>query len=224
MVDGFPPLRLLLIGSPVSALGVLGCHMSLEKERLSSLSRSPTQPNALKLFFFVYLSECISCDRSKIKDNSSAAVPTTNMTLRARSSSLSSQGAGKGTQSSRIQDNFEVNSISSGDLLRKNIAQGTDIGKRAAKEMKNGAFVSDEVMVQLIDAELSKLGADQSWLLDGFPRTMAQARTLDRTLLEVNQPLNLVIHLNVPEDVILQRIMGKYSRATDVKARCVALM
>jgi len=120
-----------------------------------------------------------------------------------------SQGAGKGTQSSRIQDNFEVNSISSGDLLRKNIAQGTAVGKRAAKEMKNGAFVSDEVMVQLIDAELNKLGADQSWLLDGFPRTMAQARTLDRTLQEVNQPLNLVIHLNVPEDVILQRIMGK---------------
>ncbi|KAF9928437.1 hypothetical protein BGZ75_009216 [Mortierella antarctica] len=123
---------------------------------------------------------------------------------------IGSPGAGKGTQSSRIQDNFEVNSISSGDLLRKNIAQGTAVGKRAAKEMKNGAFVSDEVMVQLIDAELNKLGADQSWLLDGFPRTMAQARTLDRTLQGVNQPLNLVIHLNVPEDVILQRIMDRW--------------
>ncbi|KAF9572773.1 hypothetical protein EC968_009501 [Mortierella alpina] len=123
---------------------------------------------------------------------------------------IGSPGAGKGTQSSRIQDNFEVNTISSGDLLRKNIAQGTAVGKRAAKEMKNGAFVSDEVMVQLIDAELNKLGADQNWLLDGFPRTMAQARTLDRTLQEVNQPLNLVIHLNVPEDVILQRIMDRW--------------
>ncbi|KAG0202706.1 hypothetical protein BGX28_004873 [Mortierella sp. GBA30] len=123
---------------------------------------------------------------------------------------IGSPGAGKGTQSSRIQDNFEVNSISSGDLLRKNISQGTEVGKRAAKEMKNGAFVSDEVMVQLIDAELNKIGSDQSWLLDGFPRTMAQAQTLDRTLQEVNQPLNLVIHLNVPEDIILQRIMDRW--------------
>ena len=121
------------------------------------------------------------------------------------------QGAGKGTQSGRIQNNFEVSTISSGDLLRKNIAQGTDIGKRAAKEMKNGAFVSDEVIVKLIDSELGKLGAEQGWLLDGFPRTMTQAQTLDHTLDSLNQPLNLVIHLNVPEEVILQRIMGKFA-------------
>lgn len=76
--------------------------------------------------------------------------------------------------------------------------------------MKNGAFVSDEVMVKLIDSELGKLGAEQGWLLDGFPRTMTQAQTLDHTLDGLNQPLNLVIHLNVPEEVILQRIMGKF--------------
>ncbi|KAF9425274.1 hypothetical protein BGZ94_007684 [Podila epigama] len=123
---------------------------------------------------------------------------------------IGSPGAGKGTQSSRIQVNFEVNSISSGDLLRRNIASGTDIGKRAAKEMANGALVSDEVMVKLIDQELNKLGPDTHWLLDGFPRTMAQAKTLDKTLEVVNQPLNLVIHLNVPEEVILQRIMDRW--------------
>ncbi|KAG0042786.1 hypothetical protein BGZ83_012188 [Gryganskiella cystojenkinii] len=123
---------------------------------------------------------------------------------------IGSPGAGKGTQSTRIQDNFEVNTISSGDLLRKNIAQGTEIGVQAAKEMKNGAFVSDSVMVKLIDAELEKLGSEQNWLLDGFPRTMTQAKTLDTTLERVNQPLNLVIHLNVPEDVILQRIMDRW--------------
>ena len=94
-------------------------------------------------------------------------------------------------------------------MLRKNIALGTEIGVRAAKEMKNGSLVSDEVMVKLIDQELNKIGAQQNWLLDGFPRTMTQAQTLDHTLESVNQPLNLVIHLNVPEDVILQRIMGK---------------
>ncbi|KAG0330724.1 hypothetical protein BG000_011550 [Podila horticola] len=123
---------------------------------------------------------------------------------------IGSPGAGKGTQSSRIQDNFEVNSISSGDLLRKNIALGTEIGIQAAKEMKNGALVSDKVMVKLIDQELNKLGPQQNWLLDGFPRTMTQAQTLDHTLESSNQPLNLVIHLNVPEDVILQRIMDRW--------------
>ncbi|KAG0365084.1 hypothetical protein BGZ54_006870 [Gamsiella multidivaricata] len=123
---------------------------------------------------------------------------------------IGSPGSGKGTQSGRIQDNFDVNTISSGDLLRKNIAQHTEIGKQAAKEMKNGALVSDGVMVQLIDKELNKIGPDQNWLLDGFPRTMTQAKTLDKTLDEVNQSLNLVIHLDVPEDVILQRIMDRW--------------
>ncbi|KAF9921061.1 hypothetical protein FBU30_008952 [Linnemannia zychae] len=123
---------------------------------------------------------------------------------------IGSPGAGKGTQSGRIQNNFEVSTISSGDLLRKNIAQGTDIGKRAAKEMTNGAFVSDEVMVKLINSELEKLGAEQGWLLDGFPRTMTQAQTLDHTLENLGQPLNMVIHLNVPEEVILQRIMDRW--------------
>ncbi|GJJ77276.1 adenylate kinase [Entomortierella parvispora] len=123
---------------------------------------------------------------------------------------IGSPGAGKGTQSSRIENNFEVNTISSGDLLRKNIAQNTEIGIQAAKEMKNGAFVSDKLMVRLIDAELEKLGSEQNWLLDGFPRTMSQAKTLDATLQKCNQPLNLVIHLNVPEEVILQRIMDRW--------------
>ncbi|KAG0331584.1 hypothetical protein BG004_001602 [Podila humilis] len=123
---------------------------------------------------------------------------------------IGSPGAGKGTQSSRIQNNFEVNSISSGDLLRRNIACNTEIGIQAAKEMQNGALVSDNVMVKLIDAELNKIGEYQNWLLDGFPRTMTQAKTLDHTLEAVNQPLNLVIHLNVPEDVILQRIMDRW--------------
>ncbi|KAG0259852.1 hypothetical protein DFQ27_003841 [Actinomortierella ambigua] len=123
---------------------------------------------------------------------------------------IGSPGAGKGTQSTRIQDDFEVNTISSGDLLRRNIAMNTEVGQIAAKQMKNGAFVSDTVMVKLIDSELHKLGAQQHWLLDGFPRTMSQAKSLDDMLVKVQQPLNLVIHLNVPEEVILQRIMDRW--------------
>ncbi|KAF9105518.1 hypothetical protein BGX27_009577 [Mortierella sp. AM989] len=123
---------------------------------------------------------------------------------------IGSPGSGKGTQSVRIQENFEVECISSGDLLRQNIMQGTEIGKVAASQMQNGALVSDDVIVKLIDVELNKIGAEQSWLLDGFPRTMHQAVTLDNTLQAVSQPLNLVIHLDVPEEVILQRIMDRW--------------
>ncbi|KAG0234163.1 hypothetical protein BGW41_001215 [Actinomortierella wolfii] len=123
---------------------------------------------------------------------------------------IGSPGSGKGTQSSRIQDNFDVNTISSGDLLRKNIAMNTEVGQIALREMKNGSLVSDAVMVKLIDSELHKLGSQQNWLLDGFPRTMSQAKCLDEMLAEAQQPLNLVIHLNVPEEVILQRIMDRW--------------
>ncbi|KAF9199911.1 hypothetical protein BGZ49_009917 [Haplosporangium sp. Z 27] len=123
---------------------------------------------------------------------------------------IGSPGSGKGTQTVRIQENFDVESISSGDLLRKNIMEGTEIGKIAAQQMKGGALVSDKLMVKLIDMELNKIGAEQSWLLDGFPRTMNQAVALDNTLQLVSQPLNLVIHLDVPEDVILQRIMDRW--------------
>ncbi|KAF9426532.1 hypothetical protein BGZ76_002724 [Entomortierella beljakovae] len=123
---------------------------------------------------------------------------------------IGSPGSGKGTQSVRIQQNFDVETISSGDLLRKNIMEKTEIGKIAAMQMQDGKLVSDDIIVKLIDSELNKHGAEQSWLLDGFPRTMSQAATLDNTLQAVNQPLNLVIHLDVPEEVILQRIMDRW--------------
>ncbi|RHZ78174.1 hypothetical protein Glove_167g50 [Diversispora epigaea] len=122
---------------------------------------------------------------------------------------LGSPGAGKGTQSSRIQKNFNIAAISSGDLLRKNMADGTKIGKIAAKESERGDFVSDDIMIELITNELRFIN-QKNWLLDGFPRTINQAEALDRTLTSRCQPINLVINLDVPEDVILQRIMDRW--------------
>ncbi|CAG8666376.1 6737_t:CDS:2, partial [Ambispora leptoticha] len=122
---------------------------------------------------------------------------------------LGSPGAGKGTQSARIQKNFNVGAtISSGDILRQNIARGTKVGKIAAEQMARGAFVSDDIMIELIKNELSAF-EQQNWLLDGFPRTIKQAMALDENLILTGQPLNLVINLHVPEDVILKRIMGE---------------
>ncbi|CAG8672391.1 14957_t:CDS:10, partial [Dentiscutata erythropus] len=121
---------------------------------------------------------------------------------------LGSPGSGKGTQSSRIQKKFNVSVISSGDILRQNIARGTKIGKIAAREIERGAYVSDDIMIELITKELQN--KQQNWLLDGFPRTINQAIALDDRMAMTDRSLNLVINLNVPEEVILQRIMDRW--------------
>ncbi|RUS16499.1 adenylate kinase-domain-containing protein [Endogone sp. FLAS-F59071] len=132
---------------------------------------------------------------------------------------LGSPGSGKGTQSAWLQNHYSVSHISSGDLLRKNIATGTNIGRAAARIMETGGkcLVPDEVIVSLINIELQKYGSKVTvalfglnWLLDGFPRNIEQARSLDTSLRETGQLLNLVINLDVPEEVILQRIMDRW--------------
>ncbi|KAL9542700.1 hypothetical protein MBANPS3_008478 [Mucor bainieri] len=118
-------------------------------------------------------------------------------------------GSGKGTQSSRLEKNFGVAHLSSGDLLRKNITEQTALGQQAQHYVADGKLVPDDLLVSLIDSELLNVG-NANWLLDGFPRTINQAEALDATLTKLMQPLNLVINLQVPEDVILQRIMDRW--------------
>ncbi|CEP14291.1 hypothetical protein [Parasitella parasitica] len=118
-------------------------------------------------------------------------------------------GSGKGTQSSRLEKNFGVAHLSSGDLLRRNITEQTSLGKQAQQYVSDGKLVPDDLLISLIDSELLNVG-NTNWLLDGFPRTIGQAEALDATLNKLMQPLNLVINLQVPEDVILQRIMDRW--------------
>ncbi|KAJ2492630.1 Adenylate kinase 2 [Coemansia sp. RSA 2050] len=122
---------------------------------------------------------------------------------------LGAPGAGKGTQSSRIREHFGIATISSGDVLRRNIAQGTDAGLLAQRAVANGELVTDELVVELIRNELATL-PQSNWLLDGFPRNIAQAQALDAMLESTNQRLNAVVNLVVPEDVILHRIVERY--------------
>ncbi|KAI8342451.1 adenylate kinase-domain-containing protein [Chlamydoabsidia padenii] len=122
---------------------------------------------------------------------------------------LGSPGSGKGTQSERLKTNFGVSHLSSGDLLRKNINQHSFIGQQAAEYVAQGKLVPDNLLVSLVDRELAQVGG-QNWLLDGFPRTVKQAHALDKTLERLMQPLNLVINLEVPEEVILARIMDRW--------------
>ena len=127
---------------------------------------------------------------------------------------LGAPGSGKGTQTSRVLRDFpHLKAISSGDLLRQNIQDETDIGKRAAAIIEKGGLVPDDTIINLISKELGNrnwLNAQSSWLLDGFPRTVTQAPALDGLLDERNAPLNLVVELKVPEEVILDRIENRY--------------
>ncbi|KAJ3154480.1 SAM domain and HD [Geranomyces michiganensis] len=122
---------------------------------------------------------------------------------------MGSPGAGKGTQTKRIAQRFAIETVSSGDLLRQSIMDGTPYGLQAQKIIEDGGLVPDNLVVELIMFELDKLNG-KNWMLDGFPRTRAQAETLETHLETLGHPLDLVINLDVPEEVILQRIIDRW--------------
>jgi len=111
-------------------------------------------------------------------------------------------GSGKGTISNWIVRDFGLKHVSSGDLLRQHMKNGTQLGKEAKNFIDKGALVPDETMVNLISSELIKL-ANEPWLLDGFPRTKAQAEALQK-----QAPVNVVINLDVPFETIIERVKG----------------
>ena len=112
-------------------------------------------------------------------------------------------GSGKGTVSNWIVRDFKLNHVSSGDLLRAHIKQGTVLGKEAKAFIDRGDLVPDNVMVGLIASELKDLGS-KPWLLDGFPRTLAQAEAL-----QSKTPVNVVVHLDVPFQTIVDRVKDR---------------
>ncbi|KAI8906988.1 adenylate kinase [Powellomyces hirtus] len=141
--------------------------------------------------------------------SASAALAHVNKERRMRSLIMGSPGAGKGTQTKRLTQRYDIETISSGDLLRQSIMDGTPFGLQAQKIIEDGGLVPDDLVVELIMFELDKLEG-KNWMLDGFPRTLSQAQTLDAHLETLQHPLDLVINLDVPEEVILQRIMDRW--------------
>jgi adenylate kinase len=127
-------------------------------------------------------------------------------------------GAGKGTQAAMIGGELGVPHISTGDMLRGAVASGTDLGERVKSVLDAGELVPDELMGEAIQARLQQADALQGFLLDGFPRTQAQVRILDRILEGGGQRLDRVVMLEVPEDVVVERLLGraeKEGRADD---------
>ena len=127
------------------------------------------------------------------------------MTNGARIVMLGRQGAGKGTQAVRLAGHFDVPHISTGDMLRAAVSAGTEFGLRAKEVMDAGGLVSDEIMVGVVDERLHESDAvSRGYILDGFPRTEAQAEALER--ITGSRPLDAVLNLEVPEEVVLERI------------------
>ena len=121
---------------------------------------------------------------------------------------LGRQGAGKGTQCVRLSRHYVVPHISTGDMLRAAAREGSELGLMAKQIMEEGGLVGDEVMIGLVDERLRKPDADsRGYILDGFPRTVAQAQALQR--ITDDKPIHVVIDLDVPREIVLERLSSR---------------
>lgn len=121
---------------------------------------------------------------------------------------LGRQGAGKGTQCVRLSRHYVVPHISTGDMLRAAVREGSELGLMAKQIMDDGGLVGDEIMIGLVEERLAKPdAATRGYILDGFPRTVAQAEALD--LITSQKPLNAVIDLDVPREIVLERLSSR---------------
>lgn len=126
---------------------------------------------------------------------------------------LGPPGAGKGTQASRLEDEHGMVQLSTGDMLRAAVKAGTEVGLKAKALMDAGELVPDEVVSGIIGDKLDELGSEQGVIFDGYPRTAAQAESLDQILAERNRVLSYVIELVVDEDALVERITGRFTCA-----------
>ena len=116
-------------------------------------------------------------------------------------------GSGKGTQSERIVEKYSLNHISAGDVLRAEIAAGSELGKTAKEIIDNGQLIPDELMVSILAAKLDALENSKGVIFDGFPRTIAQAEALKKMLNARGEDVTAMIELDVPEDELMTRLL-----------------
>ncbi|WP_047153238.1 adenylate kinase [Aneurinibacillus tyrosinisolvens] len=118
-------------------------------------------------------------------------------------------GAGKGTQGERIVEEFGIPHISTGDMFRAAIREETEMGKQAKSYMDQGLLVPDEVVIGIVKERLGKADCEKGFMLDGFPRTMAQAEALDATLADMGRKIDHVINIDVDRGLLLERLTGR---------------
>ncbi len=122
---------------------------------------------------------------------------------------LGAPGSGKGTQGKKLAERYGIPQISTGDLLRAAVAAETPLGKRAKAAMEAGQLVSDEIVMGLIRERLNEPDTEQGFILDGFPRNLAQAEALDVMLEELDKPLQVALHIDVDFDILMKRLTGR---------------
>lgn len=122
---------------------------------------------------------------------------------------LGPPGAGKGTQAEYIVEKYNIPHISTGDIFRENIKNNTELGKKAKSYMDKGLLVPDELVIALVEDRLNKEDAKEGFLLDGFPRTVAQAVSLDSILDKNDEKLTKVINISVDPEILIERAVGR---------------
>ena len=123
---------------------------------------------------------------------------------------IGAQGSGKGTQAQLLQQELHLTPVASGDLLREEMIQGTPNGEAARPYYERGDLVPDSIIVKMILDRMNSLEDSEGIILDGFPRTLAQAEALDQALKEHGQHIDRVLFLEVPEEMLLERLPGRY--------------
>ncbi|MEZ0344438.1 MAG: adenylate kinase [Caldimicrobium sp.] len=122
---------------------------------------------------------------------------------------LGPPGAGKGTQAKILIEKYGIPQISTGDMLREHRAKGTELGKKAQEYMDKGQLVPDEIILGMVKERLSQPDCEKGFILDGFPRTVAQAEALDKLLSEMGKKLDFALALVVPDELLVERLTGR---------------
>jgi adenylate kinase len=122
---------------------------------------------------------------------------------------LGAPGAGKGTQAKKIAEKYQIPHISTGDIFRANIKNGTELGKKAKTYMDQGLLVPDELVVDLVVDRVGQEDCTKGYVLDGFPRTIPQAEALDKALAELGQKMDFAVDVEVPDENIINRMSGR---------------
>ena len=122
---------------------------------------------------------------------------------------LGPPGSGKGTQAARLNDYLQVPHISTGDLLRAEVAAGSPLGMQAKEVMARGDFVSDEILLGMLEDRLARSDTANGFILDGYPRNQVQADALGALLKKIGQPMDYAVQLEVPTDLLVDRIAGR---------------